>query len=273
MAPDRAEPGAPRGDGAGGEVTADTWLAAAIDALDEVDSTNRYALALAANRPGRPVVVTAEHQTAGRGRRGRSWVDDPGGALLASFVFWPDAPPERFGLLTLAVACAACDAIERATSLVVGLKWPNDLVVGDAKLGGVLGEVGGPFGSATPVVVGIGLNLAASPALTSVAGLDGRPPISVAAAGAQAPSAAALLDELRRGLDRRGGPRPGIGNLAAVREEAVLRTVTIGRRVAVHRPDAVTEGVARGITETGALEVVVGSSVQTFAAGDVVHLR
>lgn len=201
----------------------------------EVDSTNRVAADLA--RAGAPdgVVVVADHQTAGRGRRGRSWESPPGASLLVSVVLRP-APP----LVTLAAGVAAADACEAVTPVRVALKWPNDLLTGDAKLGGILSEAVGDA-----VVVGLGVNLAWAP--------DGATRLGPGV------DRAALLDAYLRGLDEPGDV------LARYRP----RCSTIGRRVRVELPAGTVEGMAEAVDDAGRL-VVDGRAIP---AGDVVHLR
>jgi len=108
--------------------------------LAEIDSTNRYLLDEA--RAGAPegVVVVADYQHAGRGRLGRRWEAPAGSNLLVSVLLRPALAVEELHLCTVAVALAAADACERAAGLVPQLKWPNDLVVGDRKLAGILAE-------------------------------------------------------------------------------------------------------------------------------------
>src|SRR5262249_33920325 len=117
-----------------------------------VDSTNRYLL----NEAGLPdgVVAVADEQTAGRGRHGRTWSARPGAALLVSTRLRPAVPAERLHLVTLAAAVAATDAV-RAAGVDARVKWPNDVVVDDRKLAGILAEADG----AGVVVVGMGCNL------------------------------------------------------------------------------------------------------------------
>lgn len=208
--------------------------------LAEVASTNDVLVALA--RGGAPdgLVVVADHQTAGRGRRGRTWEAPAGSSLLASVLLRP-APP----LVTLAAGLAAADACAEVAGVEVALKWPNDLLLaGGGKLGGILAEaVGGA------AVVGLGLNV------------DwGGAPLPAGAASLGRPvDRRALLDAWLRGLDQPGDV------LARYRE----RCSTIGRRVRVQLVDGVLEGVATAVEGDGRL--VVGG--RPVAAGDVVHLR
>ena len=200
----------------------------------ELDSTNRLAADLA--RAGAPdgVVVGADHQTAGRGRRGRSWESRPGGSLLVSVILRP-AP----ALVTLAAGVAAAEACGAVAGVDVGLKWPNDLLVDGAKVGGILSEL-----VAGAAVVGLGLNLGWAPAGAAALGPVDRD---------------VLLDAYLAGLDAGGDV------LGRYRD----RCTTLGRRVRVDLPGATIEGVATDVDGDGRL-LVEGRAI---AAGDVVHLR
>ncbi|MCL5104408.1 MAG: biotin--[acetyl-CoA-carboxylase] ligase [Armatimonadetes bacterium] len=125
--------------------------------LDEVGSTNDVALDLARRGEPEGTVVAAGRQLAGRGRRGREWWDEPGASVLMSVLLYPrlaDAPRLAF---VASVAVAEC--IKEMFGLEVSLKWPNDVLVGDKKLGGILVETA-PVGDRTAAVVGIGINVA-----------------------------------------------------------------------------------------------------------------
>lgn len=202
----------------------------------EVDSTNRLAADLA--RAGAPdgVVVGADHQTAGRGRRGRRWESRPGRALLVSVVLRP-VPP----LVTLAAGVAAAEACEAVAARSVALKWPNDLLVdGGTKVGGILCELVGDA-----AVVGLGVNLTwAPPGAASLGPAVDRDDLL-----------AAYLDALDQG--------------DGVLDRYRARCQTLGRRVRVQLPGEVVEGRATGVDGAGRL-VVDGRPI---GVGDVVHLR
>src|SRR4051812_2967881 len=120
--------------------------------FDVVDSTNRYLLECAAQGAPEGIVAVADEQTAGRGRLGRTFVAPPGAALLVSVLLRPQLPPERVHLLTLATALAAIDALPGVDARV---KWPNDVVIDDRKLAGILAEAD----STGAIVIGMGLNV------------------------------------------------------------------------------------------------------------------
>jgi BirA family biotin operon repressor/biotin-[acetyl-CoA-carboxylase] ligase len=216
--------------------------------LSEVDSTNRYLLDLA--RQGAPagVVVVADHQTAGRGRRGRTWEAAPGGALLVSLLLRPEArvaPVDRRWLVTAAVALAAADACRPRR---VTIKWPNDLLLGDRKVAGILAQA-----DAGAVVVGIGINVSWAPpgAACLGAGVDRE----------------RLLAALLVNLEGWYGRWDDV-DLAYRR-----RCTTLGRPVRAELAGRTVEGRAEALAADGALLVATPAGPVAVAAADVVHLR
>jgi BirA family biotin operon repressor/biotin-[acetyl-CoA-carboxylase] ligase len=214
-----------------------------------IDSTNTWVMAQA--RAGAPegLVAVADHQTAGRGRLGRVWEAPPGANLLMTVLIRRSSPASH--LAVAAVALAGRDAARSVAGVECGLKWPNDLVVGDAKLAGVLAETDG----AGAVAVGIGLNVGWAPEGAARLG-DGA-------------SRDAVLDALLASLDARldaGWPSVASAYRAAC--------VTIGRRVRVELVDGeVFEGVAADVDDAGRLLVETSVCLRTVEVADVVHLR
>lgn len=224
--------------------------------MAEVDSTNRVVLDLA--RAGAPegVVVVAGHQTAGRGRHGRTWSAAPGSSLLVSVLLRPaPSSPDRPHLAVAAVALSARDACASVADLTPDLKWPNDLVVGDAKLAGVLAEVAGDA-----VVVGLGLNV-------SGAGPWPAGAVSAESVAGRPVDPDALLAALLAALSARHG------RWADIASEHRRACATLGRSVRVDLADESFTGTAADITDEGHLLVDVGMCIRTVTAGDVVHLR
>ncbi len=131
--------------------------------FDEADSTNDIAFASARQAGGQALVVTAEYQRAGRGRLGRTWFSQPGTAVLASVLLHRQAGELPHEALTLAAGLAVAEGIEESTGVSPGLDWPNDVVIGAAKLAGVLVEVH-TVDDNRQVVIGFGINVFTAPA-------------------------------------------------------------------------------------------------------------
>ena len=253
-------------------------LWSALDVVESTGSTNADLLARAAADPAAPEgqVLVAEEQTAGRGRLGRTWTSVPGESLTFSVLLRPAAVPgARRGWLPLLAGVAVASAVRSVTGGAVHavLKWPNDVLVGDRKLAGILAEQS-PDGAA--VVIGIGVNVAtAADALpVSPAGL---PATSLLAEGASVAREALLLAILGKISDwyvafRSDPDAERTGLLDAYRP----LSATLGRTVRVELPvgRSVT-GVATDIDPDGRLLVAddAGSRPLAISAGDVVHIR
>jgi BirA family biotin operon repressor/biotin-[acetyl-CoA-carboxylase] ligase len=220
-----------------------------VTRVAETGSTNADLLADAGARPDRSVLVAA-HQTAGRGRLDRRWEAQPGANLLVSILFH-DVPPHP-SELTRRVALAAADACRELTGVQVTLKWPNDLLIGEAKLAGILAE----RNAAGSVVVGMGLNVGWAPPDAARLGT----PETDATLTPDVVLAAFLAAYDALPVDCHERYRAALG--------------TLGRRVRVELPAGLLEGTAVDVEPDGRLVVVDTCAVtHRLAAGDVVHLR
>ena len=254
-------------------------------------STNADAMALARDGAAEGVVVVADHQTAGRGRRDRTWVAPPGGSLLLSVLLRP--PAGVAGAVTMATGVSLAEAVEDVAGVSPGLKWPNDLVVAgegeDRKLAGILAEADWPA-SATisagwrqpaahervAVVVGVGLNVCWP---TDDAGIREVADRAIAlnwvapAGRVEQLDRVDLLVAFLRRLDEHHG-RLLTGGPGVVMDDWRGRSATLGRRVRVELGAGDVEGTAVDVTPEGHLVVeTLGGQRRTFAVGDVIHLR
>jgi BirA family biotin operon repressor/biotin-[acetyl-CoA-carboxylase] ligase len=228
---------------------------------DVTDSTNAQALAMA--RDGAPEwsVVAAAHQTAGRGRLGRTWLDDAGRSLLFSVVLRPDLSPALAGLLSLLAGAAVATACRELAAVEAGCKWPNDVLVHDRKLAGILAEASVAEGRIAFVVLGVGVNLAPPPV-----GISG-------ATGLEGVEAAELLAGFLRSFRSAYHPaQPGFA--AEVVRLHRERSVTIGRRVRAQTiSGAVVDGDAVGLDDRGGLLVATAGGMEVVGFGEVTHLE
>ena len=228
--------------------------------FDEVTgSTNLTALQLAAAGAPEWTLVAAAHQTEGRGRLGREWHDEPGHALMFSLVLRPELAPPLAGVITLlAGASMATAARELGTS--VRCKWPNDLMVGGKKAGGILAESVVAGERFEHLVLGLGVNI-------------GAPPAGVPDGAALEADDGALLEAFLRAFA--GGYRPaGASFSAEVIERYRPVCDTLGRRVRAYTVDGRTiEGEAVDVDGTGALVVGTSDGLELVRSGEVEHLR
>lgn len=229
-----------------------------LSVYDRVGSTNDIARVLAEQGVPEGTAILAKEQTGGRGRLGRKWASPPGGLWL-SVVLRPRLSLATWSLLGCATSVAAASAVETLTGVPVGLKWPNDLVVEQRKLGGVLIESG-----ATYAIAGIGINAniaiqrlepAVRAVATSLVELLGRHVDLVALTQE-------VLLELERHYDLLQQEDP------VVMQRWRDRSVTLGRRVHVVGAE-VFDGVAESIDREGALLVRTTAGVRRVLAGTV----
>jgi BirA family biotin operon repressor/biotin-[acetyl-CoA-carboxylase] ligase len=234
-------------------------------------STNSDVLRLAGQGAPAWTAEVAGHQTGGRGRQGRPWVAPAGSSLLVSVLLRPGVEPADAPLLTLAAGLAAADACREAAAVEARCKWPNDVLVGDRKLAGILAEGRVQAGRLEHVVVGLGLNVAQGaedfpPDLRDVA-------TSIAREGGRADAPGLLAAYLRRLRAE------VVGSMTRGGREALLaayggRCATIGRTVRVQRAgDADVEGLAVAVGPRGELMVDTGDAVVAVGFGEVHHLR
>jgi BirA family biotin operon repressor/biotin-[acetyl-CoA-carboxylase] ligase len=230
-------------------------------------STNTEALALARQGERGPLWVTAERQTGGRGRRGRSWVSEPGN-LHASLLLTEAAPPEHVAELSFVAALAIHDAVaEVAPNLkpAVAIKWPNDLLVGGKKFAGILIESEGKESEAA--AVGIGVNCVSHPPDADFPATD------LKAAGADVSPAALFAALSAKMLGRLAQWNKG-EHFSTIRADWLARAGGVGGPVRVRVGEEELAGTFETIDDAGRLVLATrDGSKKTVAAGDVTALR
>jgi BirA family biotin operon repressor/biotin-[acetyl-CoA-carboxylase] ligase len=234
-------------------------------AYEEIDSTNAEALRLLRQGERGPLWITAQRQSAGRGRRGRKWISVPGN-LHASLLLTDPGPAEHWPQLSFVAALAVHDAVvELAPEIrpLMELKWPNDLLLSGAKFAGILieGEGGEEAGA---VAIGIGVNCTAHP--------DGAayPATDLAAAGAHL-TAAALFAVLSVKMPGRLAQWNRGNGFATIRADWLARAAGLGESIRVALADRELAGRFEGLDDAGCLVLIAPDGSETVvAAGDVV---
>lgn len=240
--------------------------------LAETGSTNADAMRFALAGEALPLWVTAERQTSGRGRAGRVWSSEPGN-LHASLAFLPGAPLHHAGELSLLAGIALIDAIRSISPLAemrrLRLKWPNDVLIGPAKAGGILVETttarGQPSfqeGQGFLAVIGFGLNVASCPddigrAATALA----REEITT--------TPAAVLDALASHSAEWIGRWDDGRAFEAIRQAWMARAGMLGEAITINTASGPVAATYEGLDATGALLAGIGGRVQTITYGDV----
>ena len=259
-----------------------------LDYVDSTGSTNTDLVAVAADRPDLTVLVSG-HQTAGRGRAtGRQWSSPAGSSLAISVLLKPNStsgqalPPTSFGWLPLLAGLAMARAVGQfIPGEGVAVKWPNDVLVGDLKISGILSELVSDFSG---VVIGAGINISQNQddlpveTATSIALEQAKQGSAVTGTSTELSNdkiLAAYLGELRA-LYLRFVEAGGDAVASGIRDEVVARCGSIGRRVRAMMPgDQEVTGNGVGIDETGRILIQPDGARELFAvsAGDIVHLR
>lgn len=242
-----------------------------VEVVPEAPSTN--ALVVERARSGEPegLVVVTEHQTAGRGRLDRTWETPARSALTFSLLLRPTAPTRSWPWLPL-LAGYAVDKALKAAGFDAGVKWPNDVLIGDRKVAGILVErIETEDGPCAVLGIGINVGLGADelpvPTATSLA---------IEAGGGAAPDRTQLLVEVLASIREAYDTWQAGGDLAGMRlaESYADACVTVGRDVRVDLPDgSVLTGMATGIDPSGHLVVAGPDGNVAVGAGDVVHVR
>jgi BirA family biotin operon repressor/biotin-[acetyl-CoA-carboxylase] ligase len=238
-----------------------------LEVHESLASTSDHLLAVDDLPPGRFDACLAEFQSAGRGRRGRSWVAPIASGLCLSINWGFRDAPAMLGALSLAAGVAALRALGRLGFARLSLKWPNDILSGDAKLGGILIDLRGEAAGPAYVVVGIGINVrlpraarerlaAEGVQVTDLASLGGAPGRNELAVVLVAELAQALVEFGARGL-------------AAFSAEWQVADALTGRYVRVLHGGQPLEGLARGVDGDGALLLEVDGARRRILSGEV----
>jgi BirA family biotin operon repressor/biotin-[acetyl-CoA-carboxylase] ligase len=235
-----------------------------VEHFKAIDSTNSWLSQRATDGAPEGLVALSDYQSLGRGRLDRQWHAPERSALLCSLLFRPSTEADQLQFVVAAVALSARAALVRLCGLRPGLKWPNDLLVEDRKLAGLLAEVV-TTADGLAVVVGLGLNLTASPDDVVATDVLAETGITLSARG--------LLDIVLEEIEWRYWQSQNDAGRADLRREYESALVTLGQQVRVERLNDVLVGMARGVDDAGHLVVEVDGVLMTFSTGDVVHVR
>lgn len=240
-----------------------------LEVLGQTDSTNSRLLNVADLPSGKADVCLAEQQSAGRGRRGRTWVAPFGGGICLSLSWLFPEPPRQLSALSLVAGLSVRRAAHRFGARDIQLKWPNDVLVGSRKLGGILCELRAEAGGPAYVVIGIGINTRLSAAArreiasTGVEAADLDEALAPRSAGRNE-VAAAIIDELIVALEvfQQDGLQPFL-------EEWRNADAMHGAAARVTLGDTIHRGIARGVDAEGALLLETPTGLLRFISGEV----
>lgn len=242
-----------------------------LDVVAETGSTNAdLAARFRRGEAGGGTVLIADYQSAGRGRQGRTWTAPPGTSIAMSALVTPHGVPEtRWTWLPLIAGLAVADGLRGVAGVTTVLKWPNDVLVGERKICGVLAErVAGPATAGCVLGMGINVGLSADqlpvPTATSLALV--RPDVT--------PLRNELIASVLALIELWLGRWEADSDSSVLHAAYVQRCATLGRRVEIQLGGGrVATGEATGIDPDGRLVVATAAGRDVFGAGDVVHLR
>ena len=236
----------------------------------DVDSSNMVAFQLALNEASEGEVVVVEAQHAGKGRMGRQWESPAGVNIYLSIILRPLFPPSKIPLITLMTAVACAEAIEETTGVLPAIKWPNDLLIGEKKIGGILTEADMEMDRINFVIVGIGINvnMSGSALPSSLRNTATSLQEALGKEVSRVPLIQALLRKFELWYTRF---KEGKGKAITRRWEELSQIR--GKEVSVDFMGETVKGQALEIDEDGALLVQeAGGEVKRIVAGDV-HVR
>lgn len=241
------------------------WAGCEIFYQDTIDSTNIRAKQLAEEGHPNGTLVVANHQIAGRGRRGRSWESQAGTTISMTLVLKPDINPNNASMITLVSAMAVVRAIQVVTGERAYIKWPNDIVMNGKKVCGILTEMSAQFDYVNHIVVGIGINVhntAFPEEIEEVAS-------SLFLQTGKHFNRAQLIEETLEAFERYYASYLETEDLSGLVKEYNENLVNVNQNVRVLDPKEPFEGKAMGITARGELIVDTWESRKLVSSGEV----
>jgi BirA family biotin operon repressor/biotin-[acetyl-CoA-carboxylase] ligase len=241
-----------------------------LELFDEIASTNTYLMSQPAPAAGRCRVAIADHQTSGRGRHNRQWISHPGDALCLSLAYTFAKTPQHLSALTLALGVGVVGALRGLKVTGVRLKWPNDIVALDGKLGGILTEVQPGQGDGVTVVAGIGMNIYFRDSIDFGAESNwAHRPVGLNSIADEVPAgellAGTVIENLYATLS--GFEASGLDGFREVWQQ---HDWLLGREIIVETADKQICGIAAGVDVDGALLVDTPNGPTRVISGSIV---
>ena len=240
--------------------------------FDEIGSTNTEALEWADQGAPEGALVVANHQTAGKGRWGRSWLSSPGSLLQFSLVLRPHTPVQGVGLLTTALGVACADVIESLARIPTTIKWPNDVNVRGRKLAGILIESKVQEAELEVAIAGVGVNV--NWQRSEVPDEIAERATSIAIESDQAPSRIELLIAILASFESQYDMVRDSKRAGRVIDRATERSEVLGRNVTIRfADDSTLDGRAVRLLPDGALELEAGGTTRPIHVAEIAQLR
>lgn len=246
-------------------IHATEWAGCEIYYFDSIDSTNTKAKELAEEGHPSGTLVVADRQTAGKGRRGRSWESPSGIGIFMTLMLKPEINPNHASMLTLVAAMATTRAIRRVTGVPAMIKWPNDIVMNGKKVCGILTEMSAQFDYINHIVIGIGINVHNEDFPEEIA----QTASSIYLESGQHIHRASLIEAFLEEFEDVYAEYLKTEDMEGLMKEYDAMLVNRGRQVRVLDPKEPFEGKAMGITKKGELIVDTWESRKLVSSGEV----
>lgn len=246
-------------------IHATEWAGCEIYYFDSIDSTNTKAKELAEEGHPSGTLVVADRQTAGKGRRGRSWESPSGIGIFMTLMLKPEINPNHASMLTLVAAMATTRAIRRVTGVPAMIKWPNDIVMNGKKVCGILTEMSAQFDYINHIVIGIGINVHNEDFPEEIA----QTASSIYLESGQRIHRASLIEAFLEEFEDVYAEYLKTEDMEGLQKEYDAMLVNRGRQVRVLDPKEPFEGKAMGITKKGELIVDTWESRKLVSSGEV----
>ena len=246
-------------------IHATEWAGCEIYYFDSIDSTNTKAKELAEEGHPSGTLVVADRQTAGKGRRGRSWESPSGIGIFMTLMLKPEINPNHASMLTLVAAMATTRAIRRVTGVPAMIKWPNDIVMNGKKVCGILTEMSAQFDYINHIVIGIGINVHNEDFPEEIA----QTASSIYLESGQHIHRASLIEAFLEEFEDVYAEYLKTEDMEGLVKEYDAMLVNRGRQVRVLDPKEPFEGKAMGITKKGELIVDTWESRKLVSSGEV----
>lgn len=241
------------------------WAGCEIFYFPSIDSTNTKASQLAEEGYPTGTLVVAERQESGKGRRGRNWASPEGNGIFMTLILKPEINPNNASMLTLVAALAVSKAITKCTGRPAGIKWPNDIVMNEKKVCGILTEMSAQFDYVNHIVIGIGINVHNESFPEELSHMA----TSLYLESKEHFNRAALIEEILEQFEDYYAVYLKTEDLSGLVKEYDISLVNRNQQVKVLDPKEPFEGKAMGITPRGELIVDTWESRKLVYAGEV----
>lgn len=242
------------------------WAGQKMRCFAQIDSTNQYAKKMGEEGEAEGLLVLADEQTSGKGRRGRQWSSPPAAAISMTLLLRPKIVPERISMVTLVMGMAVAGACRELYAVPAGVKWPNDIVLNGKKLSGILTEMSAELTAVNYIVIGVGINVNLKSFPEEIAQTATSLLLELGHPVSRAELAAKVMERFERYYEIFLRTQ----DLSGLKEEYHSMLLNAGRTVRVLEPGNEYSGTALGIDELGRLLVKrQDGSVEKVFAGEV----